>query len=259
MNINLSALNDLKKFTHFGANAFEFGENNPDKVAQFEGGTFRSTTDKPGFIASIFRSNANKRINNETRTLFKDTIAKLFGGEANIPQEVKDAMHFNTFDKKGRPLTARRINETKNALADYLMKNKEALNFKLTGFQLGLVLTSGDTFDTVERYLKMNKQNEEEYGGNIGSINDGGNEEKAPTTNITQPKTGTGNTGNANRVTGQPKTGTGNDKDKVKTKTNNKPKSINNNTGVVTSDKDKKSVRDMIAQLNRKIENKKKH
>ena len=67
------------------------------------------------FISKLFRSSASKEANNYTRTIFKESIAKMFGGEQNIPDSVKDAMHLDAFGK-GKPLTARRILAVKAAI-----------------------------------------------------------------------------------------------------------------------------------------------
>ena len=67
------------------------------------------------FIGRLFRSDATKQANNYTRTIFKESVAKMFGGEKYIPDSVKDAMKMNDFEK-GRPLTARRILAVKAAI-----------------------------------------------------------------------------------------------------------------------------------------------
>jgi len=166
MNLDISQLNNLQKFTRF---AFSSVENDPNvdkvKVAQLTGdAVIRNDSDKPGFFGSLFRSRANRQLNNQTRELFKETIAKLFGGEENIPQEVKDAMHFRRFDGKGRPLTAKRINETKSAIINYL--SREDVSAGLSPLQMGMVL---NTSETVDQYLKSDRN--EIDTSVIGSIN----------------------------------------------------------------------------------------
>ena len=50
------------------------------------------------FSKLFFRSSETKQANNYTRTIFKESIAKMFGGEQNIPDSVKDAMKMNDFE-----------------------------------------------------------------------------------------------------------------------------------------------------------------
>jgi len=165
MNLDISQLNNLQKFTRF---AFSSVENDPNvdkvKVAQLTGdAVIRNDSDKPGFFGSLFRSRANRQLNNQTRDLFKETIAKLFGGEENIPQEVKDAMHFSRFDGKGRPLTAKRINETKSAIINYL--SRKDVSAGLSPLQMGMVL---NTSETVDQYLKSDRN---EIDTSVNTIN----------------------------------------------------------------------------------------
>jgi len=73
---------------------------------QFAGHTITAATgDK---VAPLWRSRSNKDANNTTRSLFRQAIYDLFGGEANIPQNVRNAMRMKDYDQ-GKPLTARRI------------------------------------------------------------------------------------------------------------------------------------------------------
>ena len=67
------------------------------------------------WFSKLIRSSAAKEANNYTRTIFRDSIAKMFGGENNIPDSVKDAMKMADYDK-GKPLTARRILAVKAAI-----------------------------------------------------------------------------------------------------------------------------------------------
>ncbi|MCR5379740.1 MAG: hypothetical protein K6G44_02050 [Lentisphaeria bacterium] len=59
-------------------------------------------------VAPLWRSRNNKDANNITRSLFRQTIIDIFGGEANIPANVRNAMKLKDYDH-GKPLTARRI------------------------------------------------------------------------------------------------------------------------------------------------------
>ncbi len=48
------------------------------------------------------------KVNDDTRKLFKQAVALLFGGETKIPESVKKAMLLEDYNQ-GKPLTARRI------------------------------------------------------------------------------------------------------------------------------------------------------
>ena len=85
------------------------------------------------FIGKLFRSDATKDANNYTRTIFKESIAKMFGGESNIPDSVKDAMKMADFDK-GRPLTARRIMAVKAAIDQVAEKMKTCVEESKANF-----------------------------------------------------------------------------------------------------------------------------
>ena len=73
-------------------------------------------TDKTDFVGmSFLRTDGTKRANDEVRELFRKSVADMFGGENNIPDSVKDAMLLKDYGS-GKPLTARRILEVKNAI-----------------------------------------------------------------------------------------------------------------------------------------------
>lgn len=66
--------------------------------------------------ASWFSRTDNDKVdNNTTRDIFKAAIAKMFGGEKNIPENVLKAMRMEKYGQ-GRPLTARRILLVKAAI-----------------------------------------------------------------------------------------------------------------------------------------------
>ena len=60
------------------------------------------------FIGNIGRSKDTMSANARVRDLFRTMVSDMFGGEDNIPANVKDAMRLDDYGK-GRPLTARRI------------------------------------------------------------------------------------------------------------------------------------------------------
>jgi len=140
--IDIMQLNQFRAFTRFADTAInvfgtKIGENKVASVDHYDdlvnklelggkGDAISISINKSDKPRAWTRTKENKDLNNETRKIFKDIIAKLFGGEKNIPQEVQDAMHIDTFRKNGRPLTARRINETKTAIIDYFNKSHNA-------------------------------------------------------------------------------------------------------------------------------------
>lgn len=80
--------------------------------------------DDIGFLAWRRRDADQVSANNATRELFFAAVRDMFGGEAFIPQSVKDAMHFDIFKaEKGRPLSARRINAVKVAVDQWKAAN----------------------------------------------------------------------------------------------------------------------------------------
>ena len=80
-----------------------------------EGKPHSITGTSESFFRKLFRTSDSKVANNYTRTIFKESIANMFGGENYIPDSVKEAMHMDAFDK-GKPLTARRILAVKAAI-----------------------------------------------------------------------------------------------------------------------------------------------
>ena len=115
MAINISA--DFQKFVNFASdagnkktivNAFK----QPSGLAVLE-----HSGDGVGFFAWKRRDQGHAGNNDRTRDIFMKTVANMFGGsESQIPESVKKAMHYNTFSKGGRPLTARRVMAVKVAI-----------------------------------------------------------------------------------------------------------------------------------------------
>ena len=71
-----------------------------------------TTSDKVG---KLFRSDGVKAANDTTRTIFRQSVIDMFGGEDRIPENVKEAMKLDDYGK-GKPLTARRILAVKAAV-----------------------------------------------------------------------------------------------------------------------------------------------
>lgn len=81
----------------------------------------------------FFRVPSNKAVNNEVRTISRDSVARMFGGEEHIPASVKTAMKLGDFGK-GRPLTARRILAVRSALEEIAAKHDDFLQRGLDNY-----------------------------------------------------------------------------------------------------------------------------
>ena len=89
-----------------------------DNVCEAPLGGRKITAASGDKVAPFFgRSEANKDANNVARSLFRQAIRDMFGGENNIPRSVKDAMLLKDYDK-GKPLTARRIMAVTRAIVN---------------------------------------------------------------------------------------------------------------------------------------------
>ena len=71
-----------------------------------------ATTDK---AFALIRSKDDKTANDAARSLFRQSVRNMFGGEENIPESVRKAMLLKDYDV-GKPLTARRIIAVKQAI-----------------------------------------------------------------------------------------------------------------------------------------------
>lgn len=102
--ITANTSTDFRKFVNFANKALSStGENT---VARLKGAP---QNDYKGLFASFWRTSAMKTANNQVRDLFLKTVADMFGGEKFIPDVVRKNMKLDSFGK-GKPLTARRIN-----------------------------------------------------------------------------------------------------------------------------------------------------
>ena len=173
MSLNVAYLDQLSAFTKFANDRINVSDKNAVACITQDGGNVqeisKNSLDKPYAFFPLVRSRANKQMNNETRALFKNTIANLFGGEDKIPQSVKDAMHFDTFDGKGHPLTAKRINITKNAILKAIENNPFA------------GISEGDAMRKLNGHESDQIGNESIDGNSLtntnSSINDAGDED----------------------------------------------------------------------------------
>ncbi len=107
----LAVSKQFQQFVSFATDALRDGDLKAIAREGDASGTPGVTTIKPTTGDKVFairRSQENKTANNATRTTFMKAVAEMFGGEANIPDSVLDAMNMKDFNK-GKPLTARRI------------------------------------------------------------------------------------------------------------------------------------------------------
>ena len=118
LDINAS-LATFKMFTDFAQQRVDEGKGksiaraNNAEAGGLAGRTI--TAAKGDWVGNVGRLKTNQRANNEARTLFRDAIVGMFGGESRVPSGVWDAMRLEDYDK-GRPLTARRIMAVKAAI-----------------------------------------------------------------------------------------------------------------------------------------------
>ncbi len=117
------------------------------------------STDKTDFVGmTILRTKDAKAANDEVRELFRKSIAEMFGGEANIPDSVKDAMLLKDYGS-GKPLTARRILEVSNAIEALDRKNifspfiDEDGNLEKLAFDNGFKRTDFGKLNTAANFL----------------------------------------------------------------------------------------------------------
>lgn len=72
-------------------------------------------TTKRDFIHKWSRDETDWEVNDRTRSLFKQAVARVFGGEDRIPESVRKVMIMEDYNQ-GKPLTARRIVMVKEAI-----------------------------------------------------------------------------------------------------------------------------------------------
>ena len=119
MSGTINALNSQGTSLQFSEFA-KLAQQGSTKVIRFLGGLDAQTVHevavtKSDHVGWRSRSDDIKQANDTTRTIFRNTIAAMFGGEDNIPQSVKDAMRLKDYGL-GKPLTARRIMKVKTAI-----------------------------------------------------------------------------------------------------------------------------------------------
>jgi len=77
--------------------------------------TIVAADSKDDKVGAFRRKGDQRNLNDAVRTLFKDSIIDMFGGENKIPESVKKAMLLGDYGQ-GKPLTVRRIMSVKNAI-----------------------------------------------------------------------------------------------------------------------------------------------
>ena len=100
----------FQRFVDFARAAHETG--NAKSIARVGEGTAleghtitAATTDK---VAAFRRSRTDMDANNVVRDIFRQSVIDMFGGESNVPENVRTAMSLEDYGA-GKPLTARRI------------------------------------------------------------------------------------------------------------------------------------------------------
>ena len=108
----------FKAFVDFAQQKMDAGETKAvargevqDKV--FDGRVIKAATTDEAY--AFTRSADEKYFNEVAREQFKRAIIDMFGGESNIPENVRKAMLLGDYGS-GKPLTARRIMAVKNAI-----------------------------------------------------------------------------------------------------------------------------------------------
>ena len=117
----------FRAFTDFAAKNIEAGQNKAIARASADVQTgalagrtvTASSTDSLRGIFKWFRAADDQKANDATRTIFKNAIIDMFGGESKIPASVKKAMLEADYGK-GKPLTARRIMAVKVAIDSHV-------------------------------------------------------------------------------------------------------------------------------------------
>ena len=100
----------LKRYDMFASFAADKGSNSTIVAASLDGKSI-SVKKTHDFIGNIGRLSGSRRVNNDTRDLFKQAVLGMFGvtDEKALPDSVKDVMKLEDYHDKGKPLTTRRI------------------------------------------------------------------------------------------------------------------------------------------------------
>ena len=112
-NATFKAFADFAKTQMGAGNEKAVARTGTGSAAGLAGRTITAATTDRAF--AFTRSQADKSANDIARDLFRQAVVDLFGGEANIPPSVKDALLLKDYGV-GKPLTARRIAAVKTAI-----------------------------------------------------------------------------------------------------------------------------------------------
>ncbi|MBO7092707.1 MAG: hypothetical protein J6W23_13055 [Victivallales bacterium] len=111
----------FKSFTDFATKfsdrtiaAFGDDKNSVESTSGLNGRTIIPSRNRD-FIGNVGRRAPKKEANEAVRTLFRQSIIDMFGGESMIPESVKTAMKLEDYGK-GKPLSARRIRIVNDAI-----------------------------------------------------------------------------------------------------------------------------------------------
>lgn len=119
----------FRTFVEFAQNTQRDGHDSASAKATLEGRQLTVSAFSLHETSALLRKQSEKDVNDATRTLFRNAIVEMFGGEANIPAAVKKAMLQGDYGC-GRPLTSRRILAVKRAIdADGTMREKGVSQF----------------------------------------------------------------------------------------------------------------------------------
>ena len=118
MGLDVNGYNaQFRQFVDFAAQEMKAGRTKAialtDSATLFSGSTI--TVQSNDKVGAFFRKGTVKNANNEARTLFRNAIIDMYGGESKIPESVKTAMLLKDYGH-GKPLTARRIMAVKAAI-----------------------------------------------------------------------------------------------------------------------------------------------
>lgn len=105
----------FRTFVEFAEKTRQDGYNSACARATFSGKKITVSALSLHETSYVLRKTGEKTVNDATRAIFKNAVAEMFGGEANIPERVKKAMLLGDYGN-GSPLTARRIMAVKDAI-----------------------------------------------------------------------------------------------------------------------------------------------
>ena len=139
LDINTGYNSVFKSFVQFAQQRMDANDDTAIADAKYTqplGGrkTFAITQSLDDFVHKWTRGIDEWTVNDHTRALFRKAVADMFGGEANIPENVKKAMLLEDYNQ-GKPLTARRIMAVKAAIDADGSAKARAATLKLETFQ----------------------------------------------------------------------------------------------------------------------------